>query len=46
MKKTYPGVDLALVASNDVGNVVLNDLGQSSLVVDVLNPLRQLGVPD
>lgn len=46
MKKTYPGVDLALVASNDVGDVVLDDLGQSSLVVDVLNPLRELGVPD
>lgn len=46
IEESYPGIDLALVAANDVGDVALNDLGQSSLVVDVLNPLRELRVPD
>lgn len=41
-----PGVDLALVTSSDVGNVVLNDRLELVLVVDVLDPLRQLRVPE
>ena len=41
-----PGVDLALVAAHHVGDVVLENLGQGVAVVDVLDPLGKLGVPD
>ena len=41
-----PGVDLALEVSHDLGDVVLHDVGEGSLVVDVLDPLGQLGVPN
>ena len=41
-----PVEDLALVARDHCGDVVLDDLGQGVAVVDVLHPLRELGVPD
>lgn len=41
-----PLKDLALVAGDHGRNVVLNDRGEGGAVVDVLNPLRQLGVPE
>jgi len=37
--------DLALVACDRGGDMVLDNLGQGVAVVDVLHPLRQLGVP-
>ena len=45
-KSTYPGADLALVVVHDGGDVVLNDLGESGLVGDAVDPGSQLGVPD
>ena len=41
-----PVEDLALVAGDHGGDVVLDNLRQGGAVVDVLHPLRQLGVPD
>jgi hypothetical protein len=41
-----PLQDLALVAASDVGNVVLDHRGEGGLVVDVLNPLGELRVPE
>lgn len=35
-----PRLNLSLVSSSNLGNVVLDDSGQSRLVVDVLNPVR------
>ena len=44
--RAHPGVDLALVTTSNRLDVVLNELSQSVAVVDVLNPLRQLRVPE
>jgi hypothetical protein len=41
-----PGVDLALEVGHELGDVVLHDVGEGGLVVDVLDPLGKLGVPD
>jgi len=41
-----PGVDLALEVGHDLSDVVLHDVGEGGLVVDVLDPLGKLGVPD
>lgn len=41
-----PGVDLALEVGHDLGDVVLHDVGKGGLIVDVLDPLGKLGVPD
>lgn len=43
---TYPLEDLALVASNNSLDMVLDDRFKSCFVVDVLDPLWELGVPD
>jgi hypothetical protein len=41
-----PGVDLALVLGQELGDVVLHDAGQGGLVLDGRNPGGQLAVPD
>ena len=41
-----PVQDLALVATRDVGDVILDHGGEGGFVVDVLDPLRELGVPE
>ncbi|KAG9966599.1 family 10 xylanase, partial [Aureobasidium melanogenum] len=41
-----PGVDLALEVGHDLGDVVLHDVGEGGLVVNVLDPLGKLRVPD
>lgn len=41
-----PGVDLALEVGHNLSDVVLHDVGEGGLVVDVLDPLGKLGVPD
>jgi len=43
---THPSVDLALVATHDGVDVVLQHSSQLSRVVDVGDPSRQLGMPD
>jgi len=44
--QTYPSVALALQMANDVGDVVLNYIGELGLVLDVADPGWQLRVPD
>lgn len=43
---TYPGVDLALEVASNVLDVVLDGVLHLGLVLNVVNPLRKLGVPD
>jgi hypothetical protein len=41
-----PSVDLALEVGHDLSDVVLHDVREGGLVVDVLDPLGKLGVPN
>lgn len=41
-----PGVDFALITARNLDDVVLDDVGELRLVLDVLDPLRELRVPD
>ena len=38
--------DLALVACDNSGHMVLDDGSQSGAVIDVVDPSRQLGMPE
>lgn len=46
METTYPSVDLALVLTHNLLDVVGHDLLERGLVLDGRNPGRQLRVPD
>jgi hypothetical protein len=41
-----PGIDFALVARSDCGDMVLDDRGKSTRITDVGYPGRELGMPD
>lgn len=41
-----PGINFALVTTRNLDNVVLDDICERRLVADVLDPLRELRMPD